>query len=118
MRDYKKFEVFVLADSLAILVYKFTKNFPEDERYGLTSQVRRASVSIAANIAEGSAKGTRADFVHSLVIALASACELDYELSLAGRLGYLRESEYRELSALSSRTCRALRKFIMAIRSG
>ena len=117
MRDHKKLKVFVLADALAILVYRHTKCFPTEERCGLTSQVRRASVSIAANIVEGSARISRADFVRSLVIALGSACELDYELSLAQRLGYFRQNEYRELSALVTRTCRVLRKFILVIRN-
>jgi four helix bundle protein len=117
MRDHRKIEVFVLADSLALMVYQKTKSFPLDERYGLTSQARRASVSTVANIVEGAARLSRGDFIRSLTIAYGSACELDYELSLAARLGYLTSDEYRELSVLSSRTCRGLRQFINSVRN-
>jgi four helix bundle protein len=117
MRDHRKLEVFGLADSLALLVYKSTKQFPNEEKYGLTSQIRRASVSVAANIVEGSAKLSEADFVRMLVIAYGSACELGYELSLAARLGYLSDESNKELSDLTSRTCRALRSLINAVKA-
>jgi four helix bundle protein len=116
MRDHRRLEVFALADSLALSVYKCTKSFPNEEKYGLTSQLRRAAVSIAANIVEGAARFSDADFVRILGIAYGSACELEYELSVASRLGYLTESDCSELGDLSSRTCRALRGLIAAIR--
>jgi len=116
MRDHRRLEVFDLADSLALLVYKSTKRFPNEEKYGLTSQVRRAAVSIAANIVEGAARLSDADFVRMLSIAYGSACELEYELSLAARLGYFSDIEYSEINSLSSRTCRALRSLITAVR--
>jgi four helix bundle protein len=100
-----------------VLVYKCTKQFPDEEKYGLTSQLRRASVSVAANIVEGSAKISEADFVRMLVIAYGSACELDYELSLAARLGYLSDANHKSLSDLSSRTCRALRGLINSVKA-
>jgi len=117
MRDHRKLEVFGLADSLALLVYKSTNRFPEEEKYGLTSQLRRAAVSVAANIVEGAAKLSEADFTRMLGIAYGSACELDYELSLAARLGYLSDAAYGELGEQTSRTCRALRGLIIAMRA-
>jgi four helix bundle protein len=117
MRDHRKLEIFGLADSLALQVYNCTKQFPDEEKYGLTSQMLRASVSVAANIVEGAAKISTADFIRMLVIAYGSACELDYELSLAARLGYLSDERRDELSDLSSRTCRALRGFINAVKA-
>jgi len=117
MRDHRKLEVFLLADSLALLVYKHTSRFPNEEKYGLTSQLRRAAVSVAANIVEGAARISKAEFARMMVIAYGSACELDYEISLANRLGYFSSSQHQELSKFTSRTCRALRAFINTIRA-
>jgi len=117
MRDHRKLDVFVLADSLAVRVYEATRLFPEDERFGLTSQIRRAAVSVGANIVEGAARTSDADFARLLGIAYSSACELEYELSIASRLGYLNPCHDQEIQALSSRTCRALRGLITRVRS-
>jgi four helix bundle protein len=117
MRDHRKLEVFQLADSLALLVYEITRNFPADERYGLTSQLRRAAVSVGANIVEGTARTSRSDFLRLLTIAYGSACELEYEISLASRLGYIPQQHRDGLRELALRTCRALRSLIQAIRS-
>ncbi|MGH8177137.1 MAG: four helix bundle protein [Steroidobacter sp.] len=114
MRDHRKLEAFGLADVLALRVYHITKTFPDDERYGLTSQLRRAAVSIGANIVEGSARSSEADYVRFLTISYSSACELEYELSLADRLGYIPKQIAPEISLLASRTCRALRGLVSA----
>ncbi len=89
MRDYKKLKCFELADSLVVLVYENVKNFPQHEVYGLTSQMRRAAVSIPANIVEGASRQTKKEFVQFLFIARGSAAELSYLLSLAEKLKYL-----------------------------
>jgi four helix bundle protein len=115
MRDHRKLEAFALADALALRVYEITRAFPEHERYGLTSQLRRAAVSIGANIVEGSARSTEADYLRFLTIAYSSACELEYELSLACRLGYIAPQAGGSLSMLASRTCRALRGLVKAL---
>lgn len=115
MRDHRKLDAFVLADALVIKVYRMTRTFPDDERYGLTSQIRRAAVSIGANIVEGSARSSEADYVRFLTIAYGSACELEYELSIAGRLGYLTSDS--DVCVLASRTCRALRGLVNAFQS-
>ncbi len=117
MRDHRKLDVFKLADALALRIYEASKAFPEDERYGLSAQVRRAAVSVVANIVEGAARSSQADFVRVLGIAYASACELDYEVSLARRLGYIPSPNGPELSDLTSQTCRALRGLIQALRN-
>lgn len=116
MRDHRKLEVFTLADELALRVYEVTRSFPEDERYGLTSQLRRAAVSIGANIVEGAARQSQSDFLRLLTIAYGSACELEYEISLANRLGFITQPHRTKLHNLASRTCRALRSLIQAIR--
>lgn len=115
MRDHSKLKVFQLADSLALLVYRQSKRFPAEEKFGLTSQVRRAAVSIAANIVEGAARPSESDFARFLVIAYGSTRELEYELSIATRLGYLTPSATAELNDLTSQTGRALRALILAI---
>ena len=116
MRDHRRLQVFALADSLTLGVYEATKRFPDDERYGLTSQMRRAAVSVGANIVEGAARSSEADFLRLLSIAYSSACELEYEISLAMRLGYLCSAQYTPLERGASRTCRALRGLIGSIR--
>lgn len=114
MRDYRKLEVFNLADALALRVYECTRVLPEEERYGLTSQLRRAAVSIGTNIVEGAARTSHSEFARFLVVAYASACELTYELSLAERLGYLRNAD--DVRELAARTCKALRSLILKVR--
>jgi four helix bundle protein len=99
-RDFKKLRVFLLADALVLDVYQATSSFPVEERYGLQSQLRRASLSVPCNIVEGSARSSNPDYGRFLRIACGSATESRYLLTVAGRLGYL-PSERR--CALESR---------------
>ena len=89
MRDHRNLRAFQLADELVLDVYRATKTFPRDETFGLTSQLRRAAVSIASNIVEGCARQSQGDFVRFLDTAFASAREVEYQLSIAARLEYL-----------------------------
>ncbi len=89
MRDHKKLKAFELADQLALTVYGGTQSFPKAELFGLTSQMRRATVSICSNIVEGCARHTEADYLHFLDMAFGSSQELAYQVSLASRLGYV-----------------------------
>src|SRR5690242_19643118 len=89
MRDHTKLMAFELADEVAVLVYRITATFPREELYGLTSQMRRAAVSVPSNIVEGCARDSQADYQRFLTIALASFRELHYQLSLSVRLGFL-----------------------------
>jgi four helix bundle protein len=84
MRDFRELKVWHKAHQLTLAVYSATKTFPRDELYGLTSQIRRAAVSIGANIAEGAGKNSPAEFGRFLQIALGSASELEYHLLLSG----------------------------------
>ena len=95
MQDYRKLQVWQKSHNLVLQVYKITKGFPGDERYGLTSQLRRAAVSIPSNIAEGSGRKTQAEFARFLHIAMGSASEVEYHLLLARDLGYVEEDQYR-----------------------
>ena len=117
MRDHRKLKVFVLADSLVIQVYVRTKGFPRSEMYGLVSQMRRAAVSVAANIVEGSARRGEKDFDRFLGISFASLRELAYYLELSVKLDYLNSDSARELLDLQGQTAAALAALIRSRRS-
>jgi four helix bundle protein len=93
MRDHLKLRAFQLADELVFSVYKITSNFPKDEVFGLTSQIRRAGVSIASNIVEGCARESEMDYHRFLDMAFGSLKEMHYQFGLAVRLGYCDEKD-------------------------
>lgn len=97
MRDFRTLEVWQKAHALSLDIYKNTAGFPWDERFGLTSQIRRCCVSIEANIAEGCGRGGEQDFKRFLHIALGSASELDTELLLARDLEFMNSANYERL---------------------
>jgi four helix bundle protein len=103
-RDVSKLRVFHTADDLLMKVYQATSTFPVDERFGIQSQLRRAALSVALNIVEGSARKGLREYVNFLNIAAASSAEAAYLVSVTGRLGLLEttqagnlENRYREL---------------------
>src|SRR5574341_626478 len=98
MRDFRGLKVWEKAHRLALEIYKATADFPGDERFGLTSQIRRCASSIGANIAEGCGRDSDGDLRRFLEIAMGSASELEYHLLLARDLGFLRSSAYDLLS--------------------
>lgn len=91
MHDYTQLQVWIDSCSLAVRSYEITSHFPREERYGLVAQIRRSAVSIPSNIAEGSGRESAKDFERFLRISLGSAYELDTQLYLAWRIGYLDE---------------------------
>lgn len=91
MRDHTKLRAFELADEVAVLIYRVTRGFPKDEIYGLTSQMRRAAISVPSNIVEGCARKSQSEYLHFLEIAFGSLRELHYQFGLSKRLGYLDE---------------------------
>jgi len=99
MQDFRKLNVWRKAHELTLAVYEVTRKFPGDERYGLTSQMRRCAASAAANICEGCGRNTGGDFARFLDIASGSASELEYHLLLARDLGYIENSAHERLTA-------------------
>ena len=98
MENFKKLGVWLKAHKLVLEVYKITKNFPKDEVYCLTSQIRRAAVSIAANIAEASKRNTNKDKFHFYIIAQGSLEEVKYYFLLAYNLNYIDRQVGAELT--------------------
>ena len=89
MRDHTKLRAFKLADEIVVMIYRMTKGFPKEEVFGLTSQMRRAAVSIPSNIVEGCARESQVEYLRFLEIAFSSLRELHYQFGLARRLGYV-----------------------------
>ena len=116
-KPHKKLDVWKLAMDLVIKLYKVTANFPKEERFSLTDQIRRSAVSIPSNIAEGAARNTKREFVNFLHMAQGSLSELDTQIELAGRLGYLSEADYQKLELLMERINRMLTGLIRHQRS-
>jgi four helix bundle protein len=99
MRDFKKYNIWTLGHSFTLEVYSLTKNFPKEEIYGLTSQIRRASSSIPTNISEGCGRDSDAEFNRFLTIALGSASESEYLLILSKELNYIDTSSFEKLNS-------------------
>lgn len=116
MRDHTKLRAFELADELAILVYRVTAGFPKEELFGLTSQLRRASVSVPSNIVEGCARDSEAEYLRFLNIAFGSLRELHYQLNLSKRLGFLPDEDSSLLEPTVVETEKVLNGLIRALR--
>src|SRR6266545_5951281 len=97
MKDFRQLKVWEKSHQLALEIYKATKNFPKEELYGLTSQLRLSSMSIPTNIAEGCGRFTDADFARFLQMAMGSASEAEYQLILARDLEFLPKELYEQL---------------------
>jgi four helix bundle protein len=112
MRDFRELKVWEKAHRLTLDVYRVTTVFPREELYGLTSQIRRASASIGANIAEGAGKNSRPDFARFLQMALGSASELEYHILLSRDLGYFTVEVQQGLTEQVVETKKMLTGFI------
>lgn len=99
MRDFRKIQVWERALQFTFEVYKITSSFPKEELYGLTSQMRRAAVSIPSNITEGCGRDTQAELARFVHIAGGSASELEYQLILAHDLGYIDDEIFPNLNS-------------------
>jgi four helix bundle protein len=117
MKDFRQLKVWEKSHQLALAIYKETKKFPKEELYGLTSQIRRASMSIPTNIAEGCGRNTDAEFARFLQIAMGSASETEYQLILARDLEFIPKENYEKLHADVEDVKRMLASLLKTIRA-
>ncbi len=115
MRDHRKLKAFELADSLVMEIYKATQPFPKEEMYGLSAQMRRAAVSVTANIVEGCARSGKNEYKFFLTLSFGSLRELGYFIDLAKHLGYLADKTYQVLKNKYEETARVLSGLIKAL---
>jgi four helix bundle protein len=108
MSDYRKLIVWKRAHAFALEVYLSTKSFPDSERFGLTSQLRRAAISVVSNIAEGWGRHETRDQVRFLKMARGSICEVECQVLLSRDVGYLRPAEWQRLDS----SCRDIGKML------
>jgi four helix bundle protein len=108
MFRFEKLDAWQMAIELAERVYKVTSQFPDNERFGLTSQMRRSAVSISSNIAEGSGRSSDADFARFLEIAYGSLMEIVSQSAIAKVQGFLKHGEHEELYEAAERLARVL----------
>jgi len=115
-KPHKKLDVWKVSMDLVTTTYKQTASFPEKEIYCLTTQIRRAAISIPSNIAEGAARNTRREFVNFLHIAQGSLSELDTQMEIAKRLEYLKENDWKSLGETAIRIDKMLSGLIKQVR--
>ncbi len=116
--DFKQLKVWQKAMSFAELIYQYTGRFPTSERMGMTSQIRRAVVSVSANIAEGCGKSTKADFIRFLHIAYGSVKEVENYIILASRLNYLNAQQVEEATTRCQEVSKMLFSLIRTLKGG
>jgi four helix bundle protein len=116
MQGFRRLNVWTKAHQLTLDIYKVTARFPKEELYALTSQMKRAASSIAANIAEGCGRGSDADFARFLLIAMGSASELESHLLLARDLGFMAAKDYARLDDMTTEIKRMLAALIQKTR--
>ncbi|MCI0498627.1 MAG: four helix bundle protein [Planctomycetales bacterium] len=117
MRNYTELKAFQSSDAIVLLIYRTTENFPKQEMFGLTNQLRRAAVSTVSNIVEGASRYSEVDFLRFLDMAYGSACEVEYQVSLAYRLGYIEKSQYEMLKEKCSEAAKVLNGLIRSLRN-
>jgi four helix bundle protein len=117
LKSYKDLQVWQKAYGLCLEIYRITKMFPGEEKYGLTSQLRRAAVSVPSNIAEGYGRRTTPDYIRALYIAYGSICEVETQLLLAKDLTYIAQKDIKKIEDDIREVERMLKGLIKALES-
>jgi four helix bundle protein len=115
LKNYKELKVWQKAYQSCPEVYKITRGFPAEEKYGLISQIRRSAVSVPSNIAEGYGRKTTPEYIRSLYFAYGSNCELETQTSLSGDLGYVKTQEKQMLQRNIEEVERMLKALIKSL---
>lgn len=115
MKSYKDLTVWQKSVDLSVIIYKITESFPRSDVYGLTSQIRRCGVSIPSNIAEGQRRGHRAEYVQFLRIAFGSGAELETQIIIAFKIGYLDQKKFNQINELLQEIMKMLNKLISVL---
>jgi len=114
-RDHRKLRVFTLADDLVIAVYEASAGFPSAERFGLQAQIRRAAISVASNIVEGSARRSTREYLNFVNITAGSASEVRYLADLSHRLGFMTADAQQTISARYTELVARLQALLKAL---
>jgi len=114
-RNYKNIKAWQLADRLTGDIYRATRDFPKEEIYGITSQLRRAAVSVPCNIVEGATRNHDKEYLQFLYIAKGSLSETEYLLYLSNSLGFLKADQYKILDEICQECARTLYGLILAV---
>lgn len=117
LKSYKELKVWQKSYELCLDIYRITTKFPKAEQYGLTSQIRRSSISIPSNIAEGYGRKTSKDYIRMLYISYGSVCELETQILLAGDLGLIDDGELDSIKNSVAETERMLKALIKSLES-
>ena len=104
MNDHKDLSLWQKSVEFVEVIYKLTNKFPDEEKYGLSSQIKKAVVSIPSNIAEGAARNTRKEFAQFLYVALGSISEIETQLIIAKNLGFIEETYENDINELKKMT--------------
>ena len=115
--SYKDLIVWQKSVELVVAIYKLTEKFPPAEVYGLTSQMRRAVISIPSNIAEGRRRGTRKDFRQFLIIAYGSGAELETQIEISKKLPFGKNLDYQKVDSLLVEVMKMLNKMLSSLKS-
>jgi len=115
MRNYRDLQVWSKAHHLTLELYRISGQFPREETYGITSQLRRAAVSIGANLAEGCGRRTSSELARFVRIAMGSASELDYHLLLSRDLGFMAADEFTRASSALIEVRKMLTSFLNSV---
>ncbi len=116
-RNYKNIKAWMLAKKFALEIYQKTKNFPKEEVYGITSQIRRAAVSVVANIAEGATRQHKKDYLNFLYTSKASLSETECLVGISNELGFLEDEKFKSLDLLCQDTAKSLYGLIRSVES-
>ena len=117
MKDFRQLQIWERSHRFTLQIYRVTQGFPAEERYGLTSQMRRSSSSVPTNIAEGCGRNTDADFARFLDHSMGSASELEYQLTLSHDLGYMPSDQFEKASTELVEIKRMLNTFMQKLRA-